>query len=167
MFLPEKHTPAECRSVWHILVHPEINKSDWTADESKELQTVAKRYNYQNWDLIAESLGTNRTGFMTCLHYYSKLNTRFRRSKFTPDEDKLLLEVVNVYKTGFSIPWAKVVQHFSDRSRHQLYHRYTYFLSQNHVKKGKFTEAEDILMLILVNRFGRNFKKCAEYMPHR
>ncbi|XP_044271356.1 snRNA-activating protein complex subunit 4 [Tribolium madens] len=166
-FLKDKHTPLECQSVWHMLLHPQINKSEWTEEENKKLEKIAKHHSYQNWDLIASELNNNRTGFTTCLHYFSKLCDKFKKNKFTPEEDSFLLEVVDSYKIGNFIPWNKVVCHFDNRSRHQLYHRYTYFLSQNHVKKGKFSEAEDILLTILVNKFGRNFKKCAEYMPHR
>ncbi|KAJ3662354.1 hypothetical protein Zmor_006708 [Zophobas morio] len=166
-FLKDKHTAVECESVWHMLLHPDINKLEWTKEENKSLETIAKQHSFQNWDEIAAELSTNRTGFTTCLHYHSKLCDKFKRSKFIPEEDKFLLEVVDIYKVGNFIPWNKVVCHFNNRSRHQLYHRYTYFLSQNHVKRGKFSEAEDILLIILVNKFGRNFKKCAEYMPHR
>jgi hypothetical protein len=166
-FLKDKHTALECQSVWHMLVHPLINKSEWTEEENIKLEAIAKCHLYQNWDEIAVELNTNRTGFTTCLHYFSKLCDKFKKSKFTPEEDAFLLEVVDSYKRGNFIPWNRVVCHFNNRSRHQLYHRYTYFLSQNHVKRGKFSEAEDILLIILVKKFGRNFKKCSEYMPHR
>lgn len=150
-----------------MLIHPQINKLEWSEEENKKLEEIARRYSYQKWDLIAAELKNNRTEFTTCLHYFSKLCDKFKKSKFTPEEDSFLLEVVDSYKIGNFIPWNKVVCHFNNRSRHQLYHRYTYFLSQNHVKRGKFSEAEDVLLIILVNKFGRNFKKCADYMPHR
>ncbi|XP_018564000.1 uncharacterized protein LOC108905546 [Anoplophora glabripennis] len=167
VFLQDRKTPFECKSFWHIYLHPHINKSPWTPEENTKLKQLAKKYKRQNWDKIAKVLGNNRTGFTTCMNYFSNLHKRFKKGDFTTEEDSRLVQLVHRHRMGNYIPWVKIVQHFKKRTRAQLHHRYTYYLTQNDKKKGKFTDAEDILLMILVDRFGKNFKKCSEYLPTR
>lgn len=150
-----------------MLLHPSLNKSEWSKSENQELQRIVKENSYQDWKKIATQLNTNRSEFTVCVHYFSKLYNKYKKAKFTPEEDQLILDLINEFRIGTYIPWNEIERYFETRARHQLYHRYKYFLSQDHVKRGKFTEAEDILLVILVQRFGKNFSKCVEYMPHR
>ncbi|KAJ8977893.1 hypothetical protein NQ317_012394 [Molorchus minor] len=159
VFLKDKHTASECKSMWHVYLHPQINKSSWTPSENIKLKELAEKYNYQNWDHIAQQLDNNRTGFTVCMNYYSNLHENFKRGEFTYEEDARLLDLIYQYKMGNYIPWVKIVQHFNNRTRSQLHYRYTYYLSQNERRKGKFTDAEDVLLMILVDKFGKNFKK--------
>lgn len=101
------------------------------------------------------------------MNYYSNLHEKFKKGDFTFEEDSRLIELVYKHRMGNYIPWVKIVHHFKNRTRAQLHHRYTYYLTQNHKRKGKFTDAEDILLMILVDRFGKNFKKCSKYFPSR
>lgn len=148
-------------------MHPQISKLPWTPEENAKLKNLVKKYKYQNWDRIAKELGTNRTGFTTCMNYYGNLHEKFKRGDFTYEEDCRLAQLVHKHRMGNYIPWVKIVQHFKNRTRAQLHHRYTYYLTQNDKRKGKFTDAEDILLMILVDKFGKNFKKCSEYLPTR
>ncbi|CAH0546013.1 unnamed protein product [Brassicogethes aeneus] len=165
-FLHGNHTSNECRAFWHIHLHPQINKDNWTMEENMKIVKLVKTYNNQNWDQMALELDTRRSGFSVCLHYMSKLQTKFKKEKFSQKEDAKLLKLVEKYKVGKTIPWSKIRQHFADRKREQLYHRYTYFLNKR-VKKTRFEPEEDVLLLILVNKFGRSFTRCAESFPER
>ncbi|CAH1155558.1 unnamed protein product [Phaedon cochleariae] len=167
VFLKDKHTAFECRSFWRMFLHPSINKSPWTPEENKKLQEIVKRFKYQKWDEIAKELGTNRSGLTACINYYSSLHTTFRRGEFTFEEDRKLLELISRYRLGAYIPWVKIVRHFKNRNRSQLHHRYTYSLSQSDKKKGKWTQAEDIVLMICVDKFGMCYKKCSQYLPQR
>lgn len=153
--------------MWHLYLHPSINKSPWTTEENDKLKVIAENNNFQNWKDIALKLGTNRSELSVCKHYFGQLSQKYKKGEFTYGEDKKLLEIVNMYRIGKLIQWSKVTKHFKDRSRGQLHHRYTYFLSQDTKKTGKFSTAEDILLMICVNKFGRNYKKCAEYITDR
>ncbi|KAG5890102.1 hypothetical protein JTB14_026473 [Gonioctena quinquepunctata] len=167
VFINNKHSEFECRSFWHIFLHPSVNKSLWTSTENEKLQEVARKYNYQQWDRIAEEIGNNRSGLTACINYFGNMHNRFKKGEFTFAEDKKILELVNKFKMGKFIPWVKIAKHFKHRSRGQIHHRYTYYLSQGHRKSGKFSDAEDILILICVDKFGKNFKKCSEYLYDR
>lgn len=153
--------------MWHLYVHPSLNKTDWSPEENDRLKVLAKKYKFQNWKEIASKLGTNRSEFSACKQYFSNLCQKHKKGEFTYEEDKKLLQVVNQYKIGKYIPWNKVTKHFENRSRGQLHHRYTYYLSQDTKRRGKFTKTEDIILMICVDKFGRNFKKCAEHLPDR
>lgn len=153
--------------MWHLYLHPSINKSPWTTPENENLKSIAKMYRYQNWKQIALKLGTNRSELSVCKHYFSNLSQKYKKGEFTYWEDKKLLDAVNKIKIGNFIQWSKVTKQFKNRSRGQLHHRYTYYLSQDMKKTGKFSKAEDILLMICVDKFGRNFKKCSEFIPDR
>lgn len=153
--------------MWHLYLHPLINKSPWGYEENDKLKLIVPRNNCQNWKLIAEQLGTNRSELTVCKHYFSNFRQKYKKGEFTYGEDKKLLETINMYRIGKFIQWSKVTKHFKNRTRGQLHHRYTYYLSQDTKKTGKFSEAEDILLMICVDKFGRNFKKCAHYIPER
>lgn len=153
--------------MWHLYLHPEINKSPWKSEENEKLQVIVKKHKIQNWKEITLQLGTRRSELSACKHYFSNLSHKYKKGEFTYEEDKKLLDTIKMYKIGNYIQWNKVTKHFENRTRGQLHHRYTYYLSQDMKKRGKFTKSEDILLMICVDKFGKNFKKCAEYIPDR
>ena len=53
-----KHSPEECRVMWNIFLHPDINKFKWKKKELEDLEKLVKKYNYQDWDAIAKDLGS-------------------------------------------------------------------------------------------------------------
>lgn len=112
-------------------------------------------------------LATNRSEFIVCKHFSSNLSEKFKKGEFNYEEDKKLLELVKRYKIGNFIQWNKITSHFRNRTRAQIYHRYCYFLSQDSKKKGKFTKAEDIVLMIYVDKFGRKFANIVKYLPNR
>lgn len=72
-----------------------------------------------------------------------------------------------MFRVGEHIPWVTIVRHFKNRTRCQLHHRFTYYLSQVDKRKGKFSEAEDVMILITTDKYGTNYRKCSEYLPER
>lgn len=153
--------------MWHLYLHPSINKSPWTNEENDRLKTIATKYEFQNWKAIASELATKRSQLMVCKHFLSNLSEKIKKGEFSYEEDKKLLATVNRYKIGDYIQWNKVTRHFSNRTRPQLYHRYCYYLSQDTKKKGAFTKAEDIILMIFVDQYGRKFSKIGNYLPDR
>ncbi|KRT83299.1 hypothetical protein AMK59_4702, partial [Oryctes borbonicus] len=162
-----RHLPEACKGFWNIYLHPSINKEDWTKTENAQIMELAKKYNFQNWDLIAKELNNGRSGFVVCFHYYSSLFDKIRKDRFDPEEDQFLIDVVNACRIEDYIPWSKVCHYFQNRSRSQLYHRYRYCLKYTGVKKGSFAQAEDVLLTLLVRKFGKDFYRCSKYIPHR
>ncbi|CAH1981870.1 unnamed protein product [Acanthoscelides obtectus] len=123
-FLNTKYSAFECRSFWHMYLHPKINKNQWTAKEDSNLKQLVTKYRFQNWSEISESLGSKRTCLQVCKHYFTDLHRHFKVGSFTQEEDDLLISLIRKYQMGNHIPWAKIVKHFKDRKRTQLYQRY-------------------------------------------
>lgn len=183
------HTDEECRTMWNMFLHPQLNKGSWTSVENNKLKGLVKKYNYQNWDLIAEKLGTNRSSLQLCSRFYRYLHCSNKKGEFSQEEDVKLVELVAKFQVGDYIPWTKITRMFDNtRNRPQLYHRYMYYLSQTIKQPGKFSLAEDVMLMICVDRFGkilfgtnllygkqillslflgRVFRKCQQYLPNR
>ena len=163
----DRHSPQACKAFWTLFLHPSINNSKWTEEEDAKLEVLVKKYSFQNWEAIAKELNCNRSPLYVCLHYYCTFTPQYRRSRFDVEEDNTLLEIIDNCRINSYIPWMKVANYFENRSRNQLYHRYRYRLKYKNIKKGCFSEAEDVLILILASRFGTNYKKISDYMPIR
>ncbi|KAK5640356.1 hypothetical protein RI129_011167 [Pyrocoelia pectoralis] len=159
-------TLNECKALWNIYLHPHINKTLWTAEENLKIKQLAKRYNCQKWDVIANKLGTNRSGYLVFLNYVTNLWSKFKTDRFTLQEDEKILNLVDKYRIGSYIPWRTISIDFKDRSKAQIYHRYKYYLVEGKTK-GPFSEAEDIFVLHLVSKYGSDYRKCAEFLPNR
>ena len=65
-------------------------------------------FRHQDWDAIAEELGTNRSGYQCFIVYQNKLNCSLRRNNWDPEEDTKLIQIVEKYRIGEYIPWGKV-----------------------------------------------------------
>ncbi|XP_022918001.2 uncharacterized protein [Onthophagus taurus] len=167
--LAGKHSSHGCEGMWNMFLHPSINKSaKWTDSENKKLNELAEAHEFQDWDTIAKELGTNRSAYTVCIQFREKLMNSVDVGRFDVDEDTQLIRAVNAYRIGNYIPWTKVAEHFSNRLKKQLYNRYTVYLNKTKCqKRGPFTLEEDILLLILVRKFGANYNTICEYIPYR
>lgn len=165
-FLDGKQSPESCRSFWNLYLHPRINKTPYTEDEEGKLLELAKKYNHQDWDKIAEELGTNRSGYQCFIVYQNKLNVSLKRNTWDPAEDKKLLRAVEKYKIGNFIPWGKVAYDMENRTKTQVFNRWTYSLNPA-IKKGRFTEEEDIMILAGVQMWGEDFQRIANFLKDR
>ncbi|PSN48420.1 hypothetical protein C0J52_08626 [Blattella germanica] len=161
------HTPDECRAMWHNYLHPKIKKTKWSTEEDNKLIELANKYNNQNWDAIANELGTQRSGYQCMCQYQTRLNDSLKKSKWTSKEDEYLTEVVESCRIGSYIPWAQVTMHIEGRSKSQVFNRWTYSLDPT-IKRGRFTKHEDILVVAAVRRYGTDdFKRVARFVPGR
>lgn len=82
--------------------------------------------------------------------------------KWSEDEDKLLLELVNV-KLGKK--WKLISTYFKEKSRFDCYTRY--FQINPTIKKGKWTKEEDDLLVKLVEDLKYDWAKIANIMKNR
>jgi len=160
------HSADECRAMWHNYLHPMIRKTKWTKDEDNKLKELVVKYEDQNWDAIAQELGTQRSAYQCMLQYQTRLNDSLRKSKWTEEEDDYLKEVVEGCRLGSYIPWSKVTYFMNGRSKSQVFNRWAYSLNPS-IKKGRFTEEEDILVVAAVRRYGTDFSRVAQFLPGR
>ena len=160
------HSPDECRAMWHNYLHPMIRKTKWTVDEDNKLKELVVKYKNQNWDTIAQELGTYRSAYQCMFQYQTRLNDSLRKSKWTEQEDNYLKEVVERCRFGSYIPWSKVAYFMPGRSKSQVFNRWAYSLNPS-IKRGRFTKEENILMVAAVRRYGTDFSRVARFLPGR
>ncbi|XP_054290103.1 uncharacterized protein LOC129005283 [Macrosteles quadrilineatus] len=163
-----QHSSEECKVFWNLYLKPAINKDCWSDQEDKKLIELAAQHQYQDWDKIAELLGTNRTGYQCIVHYKARLegSNNLSSGKWTKKEDKKLLTVINSSKLGNYIPWGKVSSFMGNRNHDQVYTRWSHTLNPD-IVKGKFSKEEDLLVVSGIEVFGATFKQLALFLKHR
>ncbi|XP_066591049.1 uncharacterized protein Pbp95 [Prorops nasuta] len=163
-----KHSPEECRVLWNIYLHPDINKSKWSDGEDNKLNKIAKKHNFQDWDKIAKQLNTNRSGYQCFVRYNTNRNVLNETSgTWTMEEDEKLLSLIDQLRIGDFIPWGEVASYMPCRTKHQVYFRWMYSIAP-HLKKGRFTKEEDEILLNAVAKYGTNFAEISvSLMPNR
>ncbi|XP_034230203.1 snRNA-activating protein complex subunit 4 [Thrips palmi] len=165
-YLEGKQSPESCRSFWNLYLQPKINKAPYTPGEEAKLLSLAEKYKQQNWDLIAEQLGTNRSGYQCFIVFQNKLNENIKRSMWEPEEDQRLQNLVEKFRIGDYIPWAKVTYHLEGRTKSQVFNRWSYSIKPT-IKKGRFTQEEDIMILVGVQMWGENFQRISQFLSDR
>lgn len=154
-----RHSASECRAMWQVFLHPDINKGKWKKHEDTDLKRLAEELNFQNWDEVAKRLDTSRSGYQCFIRFNTNFkNNMMKNIYWSKEEDQKLTDIVNRLRTGNFIPWGEVAKLMGNRRKQQIYMRWNYSLSPN-LKKGRFTEEEDKLLLEGVAKFGCNFTK--------
>ncbi|CAG0897298.1 unnamed protein product, partial [Darwinula stevensoni] len=154
----------DCQLMWKNLLHPSINKKTWTEREEDVLVQLAA--SGEDWDTIAESLRTNRTGFQCCVRF-QRLNKAKSQAPWTPEESQKLLEVVEMCRfTSRKIPWSTVAAYMEGRTPEQLCRKYKDQIRQE-CAKGKFSHSEDIVLMACVEKFRTNFSHMTSFFRSR
>ncbi|KAL9985551.1 hypothetical protein ACROYT_G007972 [Oculina patagonica] len=157
-----KRSGFQCRLQWCNFGHPDVNRTAWTKEEDKMLIKLAKEPQ-NTWDIIAQKLQTKRTPIHCYERYQRSLNKNLLKSKWTPEDDQQLLEVVRIVGLG---NWPKVASFLEGRQGDQCMYRYTQTLQL--VRKGKWYDDEDELLKKAVAKYGAcNWYRIAEMVPGR
>lgn len=90
-------------------------------------------------------------------------HSKFRRQKFTNEEDQKLLQLVSIFGTH---SWKRIAQHMLTRSTRQCRERYLNYLSPE-LKNGPWTHSEDHILLTKVRQFGPCWSKISKFFPTR
>uniref|UniRef100_A0A8D2LU47 Small nuclear RNA activating complex polypeptide 4 n=1 Tax=Varanus komodoensis TaxID=61221 RepID=A0A8D2LU47_VARKO len=156
----------ELRKYWQNSEHPSINKKEWGEEELARLKEVAARHRFVGWEAVAQELGTRRTAFQ-CLQKFQAYNKDFKRSEWAPEEDQMLLHLVQEMRVGSHIPYRKIAYYMEGRNSAQLIYRWTKCVDPN-LKRGAWTPREDALLLKAVAKYGpRDWYKIRAEVPGR
>ncbi|XP_032238076.2 serine-rich adhesin for platelets isoform X1 [Nematostella vectensis] len=159
-YLP-KRTAMECQLQWSHFGHPRVNNKPWTKYEDKMLLSQASVN--ASWNVIAQSLQTNRTPIQCFQRYQRSLNKTLLKSKWTPEEDRQLIELVKMFGEG---NWQKVAGYMEGRMGEQVMHRY--MKACKPTKKGKWTAEENECLLKAIEEVKElNWERIAELVPGR
>ncbi|NXA73248.1 SNPC4 protein, partial [Thryothorus ludovicianus] len=161
-----QRSSEELRRFWQNWEHPSINKEEWTEEEIERLQKIAAANTFQDWQTIAQELGTNRTPFQ-CLQKYQIYNKDLKRKEWTKDEDQMLLELVQEMRLGNHIPYKKIAYYMEGRDSAQLIYRWTKSVDPS-LKKGPWTPEEDAMLMAAVKKYGgKDWYKIRTEVPGR
>ncbi|CAB5355065.1 unnamed protein product [Rhizophagus irregularis] len=140
----QNKTPEECIIQWTTHEHPSINKSEWTAAETRKLRQIASRHNNRNWQRIATELNTNRTA-ADCFKQWNKQTSGPR--KWTKEEDEILARAVDLYGEK---NWQQIAGCLENRSGQQCLHRWTKTMNPA-IRRGRWKSEEDEALKNAVN----------------
>lgn len=96
---------------WCNELCPKWSQDPWTKKEDEQLQDLAKRP-WMGWDVVAEKLGTRRTGYQ-CFERLTELQRLEReRRPWTVAEDEKLKSLVQALRTEDEIPFCKSMRQY-------------------------------------------------------
>lgn len=164
--LKYRYSKQSCRQMWCCYLHPKYSKVPWKEVDNLTLMKVAKRFKMQNWDAIANALKIHKSPYQCCVHFFSNVYNKFTREKWTEEEDKLLLELVESSRIGNFVSWSNIAYHFKGRPMQNLYTHYYRTLNPMYTK-GAFTIEEDVILLAALKIFNDDMKITHSHLPFR
>ncbi|KAJ2450014.1 hypothetical protein EV183_004569 [Coemansia sp. RSA 2336] len=108
MLVPGR-TNKSCRKRWFHSLDPSLHKGPWTAEEDEMLRQRVAQYPSQ-WSRVAEGI-PGRTDDQCAKRWRESLDPEIDRSKWRPEEDRLLLEKYAELGTQ----WQKIATFFQGR----------------------------------------------------
>ncbi|MCP9259698.1 hypothetical protein DINM_003056 [Dirofilaria immitis] len=158
-------TPRQLRLKWINEQCPRWSKEPWSSHEIQRLKDCAGRWN--NWNVIAERLGTNRTAFQCFVKFRSELDVDNIGRSWTKEEDAQLMTLAHCMQVNGKMNWEKISHYMEERSRQQCTIRYRRALDTD-IKFGRWDASEDVLLTCSVSRFGtKDWIKVASCVPGR
>ncbi len=134
---------------------------NWTSEEDSLLiESVRKFPNKINWKSVSNFIPNKNA--TQCYRRYKSINPSFKKGRWTLEEDNLLKLLLKSYGNS----WTYISKIMGTRSSRQIRNRYDENLNP-FVKKNKFTESEDKLILELHDIFHNNWSKYINYLPNR
>lgn len=93
----------------------------WTNEEDQRLLMGVHLYGLENWTLVAQFVGNNRTRSMCSQRWIRVLDPKISKSHWTEDEDQQLLQMVQLYGEK---SWMKIASKLGNRSDVQCRYHY-------------------------------------------
>lgn len=141
---------------------PTINRRAgvWTEEEDRLLQTWQQRIG-NKWSEVARYI-PGKTGQQCAQRWRHKVNPDIKRSKWEPDEDALLLRLVQQYGTS----WASIAKNIPGRTDQQCMGRWKRHLDPN-INRDDWTHEEDIQLCALFLRYETQWSSIARALDGR
>eukprot|EP01080_Neovahlkampfia_damariscottae_P002888 gene2888-4731_t len=161
MHVPTR-SPISCKQKWEIVLKPGINNDSWTVSEDKLLLKLAKENNGYDWIEIAQKLGTNRNAFQCFKRYQRSLNPHMLKSKWTDEEDAVLIDAVKLYGEK---NWQQISTVLDGRTGQQCLHRWSKTLNPT-IKRGRWSVDEDNRLRLACHAYqNHNWIKIQQHIP--
>lgn len=153
-------TPYQCILRYQRSLNKNLIKSTWSKQEDERLQFAVELFggfdfielnkrSTSRWNFVANLL-PGRTNQQCRTRYVRSLRAGLKHGSWSLYEDVRLQFAFFVYGGN---SWAKISRHVKGRSDSKCRERYMNMLLPD-IKKGKWTEEENKMLIIAVNRFG-------------
>ena len=111
-------------------IRPGLIKGAWGIEEDSKLISLYEKYG-RNWAAISKEMN-QRTGKQIRDRFLNSLDTRYKRGKFSEEEDKMILKYHKIYGNQ----WAKIAKKIKTRTGDMIKNRF-YSSLQKETKKYK------------------------------
>ena len=134
----------------------------WSEEEDKKLLNLVNNKKRKNidWKKISSFFKNKKS--LVCFKRYKLINPIVKKGRWTREEDNLLLNLIKQYGNS----WAYLSRLMVNRTSKQIRNRYDENLNPL-IRKNKFTDIEDRLIIKLNSLFGNNWSKYINYLPDR
>jgi len=144
-----------------IFIIKKIKKQKkWTNEEDGLLVQTAQEFNEKKWKEISKRFLNKNS--LQCFSRYKRIRPGIQKGPWKKREDMNILELVKKYGKA----WSKISFEIGTRNGKQIRDRFTNVLDPE-IKKGRFTEEEDRLLIKLFKQLGSKWSSIATYFPKR
>jgi hypothetical protein len=133
---------------------------NWTNEEDELLMKMAEKYDFKNWNAVAEHLSGRSA--IQCSARYKRIKPGIIKGAWTEEEDELLLDLLK----RFGKNWSLISKYMPSRSGKQIRDRFLNALDPS-ILKDKFTPEEDEKILEMYAVLGSQWSKIALYLHRR
>ena len=115
-FIPGKNS-IQCSARFRR-IRPGLIKGAWGEEEDSKLISLYEKYG-RNWAAISKEMN-QRTGKQIRDRFLNSLDTRYKRGKFSEEEDKMILKYHKIYGNQ----WAKIAVKIKTRTGDMIKNRF-------------------------------------------
>lgn len=94
----------------------ETRKGPWTVEEDMQLTGYIRLHGEGRWSFLARAAGLNRTGRSCRLRWLNSLRPDLKRSKITPEEESLIIELHGSWGNR----WSRIAQYLPGRTDNEI-----------------------------------------------
>lgn len=136
------------------------NQKKWTREEDEMLIILAEKYGEKHWKEISKKFAKKNS--LQCFSRYKRIRPGIIKGSWKKEEDLRIVDLVARYGKS----WSKISKILGTRNGKQIRDRFINVLDPE-IRKGKFTEEEDLRLVNLFKQLGPKWATIAKFYPNR